>query len=74
MNETVIIKELDKIWGRDAIYLDKIEFDGTHTVTLTGEMNGSLCENIKGSEWIAYELTFFVYTVQETTVYYYKKN
>jgi len=58
MKEPVIIKELGKVWGRDAIYLDKIEFDGTRSVKLTGDFNGSLCENVKESKWIAYELTF----------------
>lgn len=58
MNEPIIIKELGKIWGRDAIYLDKIEFEGTRSVKLIGDFNGSLCENIKDSEWISYELTF----------------
>lgn len=58
MKESVIIKELGKIYGRDAIYLDKIKFDGTHSVKLTGDFNGSLCENVKESSWIAYELTF----------------
>jgi len=58
MKEPVIIKELGKVWGRDAIYLDKIEFDGTRSVKLTGDFNGSLCENVKESKWITYELTF----------------
>lgn len=58
MKEPVIIKELGKVWGRDSIYLDKIEFEGTHSVKLTGDFNGSLCENVKGSSWVSYELTF----------------
>lgn len=58
MKEPVIIKELGKVWGRDSIYLDKIEFNGTHSVKLTGDFNGSLCENVKDSGWISYELTF----------------
>lgn len=58
MKEPVIIKELGKVWGRDSIYLDKIEFDGTHSVKLTGDFNGSLCENVKDSSWVSYELTF----------------
>ena len=58
MNEPIIIKELGKVWGRDAIYLDKIEFDGTRSVKLIGDFNGSLCENVKDSKWISYELTF----------------
>ena len=58
MKEPVIIEELGKIWGRDAIYLDKIEFDGTRSVKLTGEFNGALCEHVKNSKWITYELIF----------------
>lgn len=58
MTEPVIIKELGKIWGRDAIFLDKIEFERTHTVKLTGDFNGTLCENVKDQEYVSYELTF----------------
>jgi len=58
MNEPIIIEELGKIWGRDAIYLDKIKFEGTRKVILFGTFNGSLCENIKDSKWVSYELTF----------------
>lgn len=58
MNEPIIIAELGKIWGRDAIYLDGIEFDGTHSVKLTGDFNGSLCANVENEKWISYELTF----------------
>lgn len=58
MNEPIIISELGKIWGRDAIFLDKIEFDGTHSVKLIGDFNGQLCENVKNEKWISYELTF----------------
>ena len=58
MNEPIIIEELGKIWGRDAIFLDGIEFDGTHSVKLIGDFNGSLCENVENDKWISYELTF----------------
>lgn len=58
MNEPIIIKELGKIWGRDAIYLDRIEFEGTNAVKLTGDFNGSLCENVESEKWICFELTF----------------
>lgn len=56
--EPIIIKELGKIWGRDAIFLDKIEFERTHSVKLIGEFNGVLCENVKDQEYVPYELTF----------------
>ena len=58
MNEPIIISELGKIWGRDAIFLERIEFDGTHSVKLIGDFNGSLCENVENEKWISYELTF----------------
>lgn len=58
MNEPIIIEELGKIYGRDAIFLNRIEFKGTHSVKLTGDLNGLLCENIKYEKWINYELTF----------------
>ncbi|WP_196889875.1 hypothetical protein [Aureivirga sp. CE67] len=58
MKEPIIIKELGKIWGRDAIYLDKIEFEGTYLIKLIGEINGSLCEIPQKKEWIPYEIIF----------------
>ncbi|GLB48736.1 hypothetical protein [Neptunitalea lumnitzerae] len=58
MNEPIIIEELGKVYGRDAIFLDGIEFKGTHSVKLIGDFNGSLCENVKNEKWITYELTF----------------
>lgn len=57
-SEPIIVKELGKIWGRDAIFLDKIEFERTHSVKLIGEFNGALCENVKDQEYVPYELTF----------------
>lgn len=58
MNEPVIIPQLGKIWGRDAIYLTNIEFMGTRTVKLTGDFNGTLCENVKNDVDVSYKLTF----------------
>ena len=58
MKEPIIIEELGKIFGRDAIYLDAIEFLNIRTVKLRGDINGALCENITRHRWIAYELTF----------------
>ena len=34
------------------------EFNGTHSVKLIGDFNGSLCENVENEKWISYELTF----------------
>ncbi|TDQ27830.1 hypothetical protein [Tenacibaculum caenipelagi] len=60
MNEPIIIEELGLIYGRDAIFLDKIEFDETHSVKLIGEFNGSLCENVNNEKdkYIPYEISF----------------
>ncbi|MGY3795824.1 hypothetical protein [Aquimarina sp. 433] len=60
MKEPIIIKELGLIYGRDAIFLEKIEFDGTRSVKLTGEFNGSLCENVnsENDKLIPYEISF----------------
>lgn len=60
MNEPIIIEELGLIYGRDAIFLDKIEFEKTHSVKLTGEFNSSLCKNIKqkNDKYIPYEINF----------------
>jgi len=58
MVEPILVKEIGGIWGRDVIYLDKIEFDGTRTVKLVGDLNGSLCENLMDSKFIPFELTF----------------
>lgn len=58
MNEPVILQELGKVWGRDAIFLDKIDFIDTSTVRLLGEFNGSLCEKLVDKTWVPYELIF----------------
>ncbi len=58
MNEPVITKELGKICGRDAIHLDQIKFEATHSVKLDGVFNGALCENIISQDWVPYELQF----------------
>ena len=39
-----VVTTLGILKGRDAVYLDKIEFDATHTVKLIGEINGNLLE------------------------------
>lgn len=60
MNEPIITEELGLIYGRDAIFLDKIEFDETHSVKLIGEFNSSLCKNVNGKndKYIPYEINF----------------
>lgn len=58
MKKPIIIKELGKVWGRDAIFLNRIEFNGTHCVKLIGDFNGTLCENLENEKSFPYELTF----------------
>jgi len=58
-HEPIIVEELGKIWGRDAIFLDKIEFQGTRRVKIVGELNGALCEKVTHEKHISYEITFF---------------
>ena len=51
--------EMGVISGRDAIYLDSVDFDyAQHIVRLTGEINGNLCSVKSGREWIKHSLTF----------------
>lgn len=56
--ETIVTK-FGVLNGRNAIYLDKIEFEGRHTVTLIGEINGNLLENeYKTSNSLKYTFVF----------------
>lgn len=51
--------ELGEIYGRDAIYLDDIQFNyPKNEVTLIGEINGQLCTESDDDEFIGYELLF----------------
>jgi hypothetical protein len=46
------------VWGRDGIYLDRLESDG-RTWEFAGELNGSLVTgNPDSAEWIPYRLAF----------------
>jgi hypothetical protein len=50
---------LGKLWGRDCIYLDERNFDSTNAIlSLTGEINGALCEPACAVKWIAYRIRF----------------
>lgn len=53
--------EVGIIFGRDAIFLDEIDFDySQNKVVLSGELNGSLCSKLhEKSEDIKYSLTYF---------------
>ncbi|WP_152393111.1 hypothetical protein [Paenibacillus guangzhouensis] len=51
--------ELGEIYGRDAIFLDDIQFNYLKKeVTLIGEINGVLCTDSDDDEFIGYELLF----------------
>lgn len=54
-----IITEVGKIWGRDAIFLDKVNVVNESTFQLIGEFNGALCSNLKDNEDRKYKITFF---------------
>ena len=53
--------EVGIIFGRDAIFLDEVDFDySNNKVVFYGELNSGLCSKITGKdEWIKYSLTFF---------------
>lgn len=53
-----IITDVGRIWGRDAIFLDKVNMINEETFQLIGEFNGTLCSNIKNKEYIRYNITF----------------
>lgn len=51
--------ELGEIHGRDAIFLDDIQFNyQKNEVTLIGEISGGLCTESDDEEFIKYELLF----------------
>lgn len=51
--------ELGEIYGRDAIFLDDIQFNyQKNEVKLIGEINGLLCSESDDDEFIGYELLF----------------
>lgn len=53
-----VITEVGKIWGRDAIFLDKVNVINESTFELIGEFNAALCSNLKGCDDRKYSLTF----------------
>ena len=53
-----IITEVGKIWGRDAIFLDKVNIINEATFELSGEFNGKLCSNLPDSSYRGYTITF----------------
>ncbi len=59
MNCPVIIEKTGKLSGRDAIYLDEVEFTSCRELILKGEFNGSLCEKKQTQKWIGFNLSFY---------------
>ena len=60
MIETVvpIITEVGEVYGRDAIFLHKVDVINESTFELTGDFNGTLCSNLKDGDDPKYRLTF----------------
>ena len=44
--------------GRDAIFLDNVQGKNTDTLTLNGELNGTLCSKLNKEVYIPYNITF----------------
>ncbi|MGG4345663.1 hypothetical protein [Paenibacillus lautus] len=55
MQHQIINTELGVISGRDAIYLDKLNFTSTNEVELIGEINASLCSQVNDEKYIPYK-------------------
>lgn len=60
MNEIIkpIITEVGLIFGRDAIFLDKVNIINEETFELLGEFSGSLCKNLKDDNDVKYKIIF----------------
>jgi hypothetical protein len=60
MNENIkpIITEVGLIYGRDAIFLDKVNFINEETFELLGEFSGSLCENLNDNNDVKFKIVF----------------
>lgn len=55
---TPIITEAGKIYGRDAIFLDKVNVINEMTFELIGGFNGNLCSNLQDDIEQKYKITF----------------
>jgi hypothetical protein len=53
-----IITSVGKIWGRDAIYLGRVNVLNESTFELIGKFNGTLCNNLKDETFQKYQITF----------------
>ncbi len=54
----ILLEGIGKIYGRDAIYLDRMEFETVEKITLIGKFNGELCTESSIDEDIGYKITF----------------
>ena len=60
MKKISIDTGIGTIWGRDGIFLDKVEFLGlTSKIKLIGELNGNLLSQKREGEDISFEVIFF---------------
>lgn len=55
---TPIITEVGKIWGRDAIFLHRVNVINECTFELTGQFNGALCSNLQDNDDRNYKIVF----------------
>ena len=53
-----IITEVGKIWGRDAIFLDKVHVIDETTFELVGQFSIVLCSNLHGKGFQNYKILF----------------
>ncbi len=53
-----IITQVGKIWGRDAIFLEKINFINEMEIELLGFFNGTLCSNLTDGQNPYYKISF----------------
>ncbi len=57
-NIVPILTEVGKIWGRDAIFLDRVTIINESTFQLTGEFISDLCSNLRDTHDRKYQITF----------------
>ncbi len=55
---TSVITEVGRIYGRDAIYLNRVNFINEETFEIIGFFNGSMCENLNNDSEINFILKF----------------
>ncbi|WP_298117339.1 hypothetical protein [Flavobacterium sp.] len=53
-----VITKVGLIYGRDAIFLDKVNFINEETFELLGEFSGSLCKNLNDNNDVKFKIVF----------------